>query len=327
MTGRPFAPTGPRLYHGTMQTPVVLILFNRPEPTARVFETIRRARPRTLFLIADGPRLDHPEDDHRCAATRAVVDQVDWECDVIRDFSDANLGCGVRVATGLDAVFAQVERAIILEDDCVADPTFFPYCAELLDRFEDDERIMAISGNNFQFGRHRTADSYYFSRFNHCWGWASWRRAWRHFDFEMSTWPQVRDGHWLQDILGSRREARYWSRIFEHMYNQEINAWAARWTYACWCQNGLTILPSVNLVSNIGFGEDGTHTVDQDMAYAALSTQPMAFPLQHPQHVIRDKRADKFTNRVMFARPPHARLALRLKNLRRKLARLSPGPR
>ncbi len=301
------------------RAPVVLILFNRPEPTARVFGTIRRARPAKLFLIADGPRGDHPSDGPACAAARAVVEQVDWECQVVRDYSDHNLGCGKRIATGLDRVFEQVDEAIILEDDCLAEPSFFAYCDELLERYRDEPRVMAVSGDNFQSGRRRGAHSYYYSRYCHVWGWATWRRAWQHYDWEMRSWPQLRDERWLERFLPTRREVRYWTRIFERMYDQSWNTWDYRWTYACWRQQGLTILPNVNLVSNIGFGEDSTHTLHTDSAYAALPTQPMVFPMSHPPGILRDEPADEYTNRTMFARPRRARIALRLGNLRRKL--------
>ncbi len=158
-----------------IRTPVALIIFNRPDTTERVFAEIAKARPPKLFIIADGPREDRPGEAERCASARAIVDRVDWNCEVQKNYSDVNLGCGARPATGISWVFDQVEEAIILEDDCIAHPTFFRFCDELLEKYRDDERIMHIAGNNFQFGNQRTSFSYFFSHHNICWGWASWR--------------------------------------------------------------------------------------------------------------------------------------------------------
>jgi len=278
-----------------LETPVVFIVFNRPETTRQVFERISRIRPKTLFLIADGPRPEKPDDPERCKEVRKIVQSVDWDCDVHYDFSDENLGTQKRISSGLDRVFSEVERAIILEDDCVPDYSFFPYCAELLERYQDDCRVMVISGDNFQFGRHRTSYSYYFSRYNHCWGWATWQRAWRFYDDRMDLWPTICNGNWLDDILDNdRRAVAYWHRIFQSVYERRVDSWAYRWTFACWIESGLTALPQRNLVSNIGFGSDATHTRHRSRS-SAIPAQPLEFPLRHPPFVIRDSHADHFT--------------------------------
>lgn len=168
-----------------MSTPIALIIFNRPDLTIRVFSKIARAKPKTLFVIADGPRSDHPGDIKKCAEARSIIESVDWDCTVHKNYSDINLGCGRRLASGISWVFEKVEEAIILEDDCLPHPTFFRFCKELLERYRDDERIMQINGQNFQHKSMRTSYSYLFSYSNNCWGWATWRRAWQHFDMEM----------------------------------------------------------------------------------------------------------------------------------------------
>src|SRR5512139_3287315 len=171
-----------------LKTPVAFIIFNRPDTAERVFAEIAKARPPKLLVVADGPRANRSGEAEKCAATRAIIDRVDWDCEVLTNFSDTNLGCKNRVSSGIDWVFEQVPEAIILEDDCLPHPTFFRFCEELLERYRDDERIGMISGDNFQLGQKRTDASYYFSRYNHIWGWASWRRAWRHYDREASAW-------------------------------------------------------------------------------------------------------------------------------------------
>ena len=284
-----------------MKTPVVLIIFNRPDTTAKVFAAIRQARPPKLLVIADAARSDRPGEAEQCAAAKAIIDRVDWECEVLTNYSDVNLRGMLRISTGLDWAFTHVERAIILEDDCLPDPSFFPFCEELLDRYQDDERIMAISGDNFQFGRNPTGYSYYFSRYPHCWGWATWRRAWQHYDIDLKLWPKIRDGNWLQAIFKEPTTVKYWQKIFQAIYDKKItHGWDYRWTFACWIQNGLIILPHVNLVTNIGFGAGASNTTDSTSKNANLPIQAMSFPLEHPPFVLCHFRADDFTQKTHF---------------------------
>jgi len=276
-----------------LKTPLVLVIFNRPDTTRRVFEEIRRARPPLLLVVADGPRKDHPSDREQCLKARDVADQVDWDCEVRRNYAETNLGCRRRVSSGLDWVFEQVEEAIILEDDCLPDPTFFRFCEELLERYRRDERIGQISGTNFQFGRKRTEYSYYFSRYYQAWGWASWRRAWKNYDVDMKLWPQIRDGRWLRDWLGRQTFVPYWKYILEKVYRHRIDTWDYQWFFHCWIQNRLAIVPEVNLVMNIGFDEGATHTAGWSK-FKKIKTDPMVFPLIHPPYVVRRPEADQF---------------------------------
>lgn len=284
----------------TLTTPVVFLIFNRPDTTQRVFDAIRLAQPKQLLVIADGPRASRLYEAERCQETRQIIEQVDWDCEVSKNYTDVNLGCKQRVSSGLDWAFSQVEEAIILEDDCLPHPTFFPFCEELLERYRLDQRIMAISGDNFQAGRQRTQDSYYFSRYNHIWGWATWRRAWKFYDVTMAQWPIVRDQQWLNDLLETRQARWYWSDVFQAAYEGKIDTWDYAWTFACWIHRGLTVLPKVNLISNIGFGTEATHTTDTKNPFANLPTQAMLFPLRHPPFTVRDATADKVTQETVF---------------------------
>ncbi|AVQ70665.1 MULTISPECIES: glycosyltransferase family 2 protein [Microcystis] len=297
-----------------LTTPVALLIFNRPDTTARVFEAIRQAKPPKLLVVADGPRPDRPDDIEKCKAARAIIEGVDWDCEVLKNYSDLNLGCRKRVSSGLDWVFEMVEEAIILEDDCVPDPTFFRFCEELLEYYRHDQRITVISGNNFQLGKKLTDYSYYLSRYNHCWGWATWRRAWQYYDGEMKHWPQVRDGDWLTAILEETQAVKYWTKIFQTTYDNKNDSWAYRWTFSCWIQNGLTILPNVNLVSNIGFGEDATHTIGSKSRVANLPVKEMNFPLKHPPFLIRDEAADSYTQKNIFQRNRIVTVTEKLRN-------------
>lgn len=282
-----------------VQKPVAFLVFNRPDTTARVFEAIRKARPPKLLVVADGPRTDKPGEAERCAAVRRIIDGVDWTCEVLKNYSDVNLGCKQRVSSGLEWVFNTVEEAIILEDDCLPHPTFFPFCEELLDRYRNDERVAMISGDNFQFGQRRTEYSYYFSIYPHIWGWASWRRTWKMYDVDMRSWPEVRDGGWLHDIFGDARTVRYWTGIFDRAYRNEIDTWDYQLAFSLWIQAGLIILPNVNLVSNIGFGEGASHTNSGNIV-ANMPAEPMALPLRHPHFVVRNAQADRYTYRIQY---------------------------
>lgn len=275
-------------------------MFNRPQHTAEMFAAVRAGRPARLLVVADGPRPDHPDDVERCAAVRAIVEQVDWPCEVSRDYADTNLGLKKRVSSGLDWVFAKVDRAIVLEDDCVAHPDFFLFCHELLERYADDERVWVITGDNFQAGRRRGRAAYYFSKYNHCWGWATWRRAWTHYQGDIPFWQEWKASREWRELSHSEPERRYWEPIFDRVARQEIDSWAYPWTASVWYQGGLTATPNVNLVTNIGFGTDATHTTAEHSR--SLSTQPLG-PLIHPASVKQDRRADRFVFEQNFGGP------------------------
>lgn len=284
----------------TLTTPVAFFIFNRPDTTQQVFEQIRLAKPQKLLVIADGPRATHPYDSEKCLATRSIINKVDWDCEVLTNFAAENLGCKTRMSTGLDWVFSIVQQAIILEHDTLPHQSFFRYCQELLDRYVDDERVMTISGCNFQFGNRRNNHSYYFSRCVHCWGWASWRRAWRLYDVSMSMWPELSQRQ-LRAVLDTDTALAYWHRIFTLTYLGYVDTWDYQWVFNCWSQNGLSILPNVNLVSNIGFNAEGTHTVNSASRVADIPTQPIQFPLVHPPFMLRDIEADEFTQQLYNA--------------------------
>ncbi|MBW4425772.1 MAG: hypothetical protein KME50_15295 [Nostoc desertorum CM1-VF14] len=283
-----------------LKTPVCFIIFNRPDVTEQVFQKIRQAKPPKLLVVADGSRTDKPGEAEKCAAARAIINQVDWECEVLTNYSDVNLGCRKRVSSGLYWVFSQVEEAIILEDDCLPHPSFFRFCEELLENYRHNSRIMLISGQNLQFGQKARNYSYYFSRYNHCWGWATWKRAWQYYDDTMALWPQVRDENWLFDILQDEQAFRYWSATFQGMY-EGFDTWDYPWLFACYINQGLSVLPNINLVSNIGFGKEGTHATDSNSILSNIPVEEIQFPLKHPPFIIRDTLADNFTERTFYS--------------------------
>lgn len=285
----------------SLKTPIAFCIFNRPLHAQKVFESIRSAQPRELFVIADGPREIAGEAE-LVRLSRAVINQVDWDCEVTTNFSEQNLGCKNRMATGLNWAFAQAKELIILEDDCLPNPTFFTYCEQLLERYRDDDQVMMISGNNFQPKPH-SKNSYYFSRWPHIWGWASWHSAWQHFDVGLSDWPDVKESALLQDAFGSDSEFQHWSRIFDQVYQGKIDTWDFSWAYAFWKNKGLSILPEVNLVTNIGFGNSATHTIDPSSKLANLPAQGIG-KLNHPSKIAPNIKADQFTWENIIAPPP-----------------------
>lgn len=283
------------------QTPVVLIIFNRPEKTRKALEAIKQVRPKELFIIADGPRQNKEEDESKCYQTRSLINSIDWKCKIHKNYSDQNLGCSKRISSGLNWVFENVESAIILEDDCIPDPTFFRFCEELLLRYKDDTRIFAICGQNIQGGREELFYDYYFSRYSHCWGWATWRRAWRYFDYEMNLWEEAKEKKLLFNVFGNRQHADSWTRSFDYVLKgKSIDSWAFRWTFACFMQNALNIIPSVNLVTNIGFDSEATHTTKKDDNNIIQKCEPFEFPINHPPFMIRNIVADDFTQRTEY---------------------------
>jgi hypothetical protein len=283
-----------------LMLPVAFIIFNRPDTTERVFAEIARAKPPKLLVVGDGPRTGRPGEAEKVAAARAIIQRVDWDCEVLTNFSEVNLGCKKRVSSGIDWVFEQVEEAIILEDDCLPDITFFRFCQEMLERYRNDQRIGMISGDNFQFGRRYGDDSYYFSKYVHIWGWATWRDRWvGSYDVSMAKWPRVRDEGMIADIVGDVHEAVYWGKIFERVHRGRIDTWDYQWVFANWVNGRSSVVPAVNLISNIGFGVNATHTTGVS-ELENLPITPIKFPLIHPIGVYRCLRADRFSEKKCF---------------------------
>jgi hypothetical protein len=307
-------------------SPILFLIFNRPYTTALVMEAIRAAHPTRLYVAADGPR-EGEDDEHHCEEARRIATNVDWQCEVKKLFRDRNLGCRHGPAMAIDWFFKNEEEGIILEDDCVPSQSFFPYCTELLYRYRHDERIMCISGDNFQQGRTLTPYSYYFSRYVHCWGWGSWRRAWRLYDSNMSSWEDYRQLRALTSWSdGDPTFVSYWTGIFDRVANGQMDTWDYQWAFTCWAQHGLTCLPVKNLVTNIGFGADATHTTSVTRA-SNLAREELDFPLIHPPLIARDVEADRFTHVHHFGvQPkPDSRRGLAMQIARKLVKRISGG--
>ena len=281
--------------------PVLFIIFKRPETTREVMEAIRKAQPSRLYVAADGPRANRPGEAEACDATRKIATAVDWPCQVFTLLRKENLGCKLGVSTAIDWFFEHEPEGIILEDDVVPNQSFFFFCAELLNRYRNDTRIGMIGGANFQMGVKRGEDSYYFSRLYHVWGWASWRRAWQKYDREMRSWPLFKkiDGFSQMGLSGALK-AHYFNPL-EDVSAGKIDTWDYQWVFSCLSQNMLSIIPQENMISNIGFGANATHTMNAKSPQSRLQTQQMSFPLSHPAICIANMDADLAT--VNLERP------------------------
>jgi hypothetical protein len=277
-----------------------MFVFNRPDLATRVFEAVRRARPRRLLVVADGARPHRAGEQDACTSVRAIFDRVDWPCEVERNFSDENLGCGRRISTGLDWVFRTADEAIVLEDDCFPSSAFFPFCDEILERYRDHEQVMAVTGTNLQFGRKRGDASYYFARDMQVWGWASWRRAWKHYEVRMAEWQSLRDGAWLRETFRDWFAAEYWRYVLDETAAGRVNTWDYQWVFTILRRRGLVVTPNVNLISNLGAGGDATHTTEYGTRFD-LPLGSFDGPLVHPRAVERDLAADDFFQRAFTA--------------------------
>jgi len=303
-----------------MDSPILFLIFDRPDTTQKVFESIKRQKPKQLFIAADGPRMNEPGEAIKCKQTREIINQIDWDCEVKTLFRDINLGCGVAVSSAITWFFENVNEGIILEDDCFPDHSFFRYCDELLSFYREDTSIMMISGNNFQGGIKRSEGSYYFSHYAHIWGWASWRRAWRCYDYNMEAFPAFLKDNKFNHIFSDKKQVRATIKTMSRAYKKYYNTWDYQWSFSIWEHNGMCIIPEVNLVTNIGFDSRGTHTNTSDTKSACIPTIPMKFPLIHPIHKEINKEADYYTFINVLFQPFFLKIKILLK---RFLTRLS----
>jgi hypothetical protein len=281
-------------YEHSFDTPILIVFWRRPESVTRLIDRIRPVKPTTLFLACDGAR-DGNDDEHRQVlySRRQVEQAIDWPCSIMKRYSEINLGVKYGPYSAINWFFSYVNEGIILEDDCLPEASFLPFCAALLERFRDDERIWQISGNNFVPSSTPAEASYLFSKYPSTWGWASWRRCWCFYDIEMKNWPELRDSGMLANAFDSSSELEYWTRIWDRLTQYDYPlAWDYQWIYACLVNGALSIVPGCNLVSNIGFGHDGTNCLSGGNSLANLPTSPL-LAMRHARHFLRDRSYDQ----------------------------------
>jgi len=262
-----------------LKTPVLFLIFNRPNVTTHVFEEIKKQKPKHLYVAGDGPR--NKQEEILCDEARKIATNIDWDCEVKTLFRESNLGCQQAVYKAITWFFENEEEGIIVEDDCLPSESFWTYCEQLLAKYRDDKRVMHISGET-QIAENLTEDSYYFSRIPHIWGWASWKRAWAKYDVGMNDYPDFVKKKKIKSIFKNSYHQSDWQKILKQMYDKKIDTWDYIWCYTLFNNDGFSIIPNKNLVSNIGFGENSTHTSEiTELANKPLSEIDLI--LKHPE--------------------------------------------
>lgn len=277
-----------------IKSSVLLIAFNRPDTTQRVFDCIRKSKPSKLYFSVDGPRKNCIEDEANVSKVKQIVYQVDWDCDVYTKFNDFNLGCGPGPASAISWVFETEDRAIILEDDCVPAQPFFPYCDELLERYKNDTRIWLISGNNYNEEAVTTPHSYFFSKYGHSWGWATWKRCWQEMDLKMRKWPLIIEQDLLKSAFQTKKEYRFFARKLNRVYQDHSamsHIWDFQFMFTLKSNDALTIVPIKNLVSNIGY--IGTHNEKKNRFHDRAVDESFKI-VSHPDFILCDVNYDKY---------------------------------
>jgi len=278
-----------------MKTPILFIIFNRPETTKKVFDTIRAAKPKKLFIAADGPRDGKTGEKELCIETRKIIENIDWDCEIKTLFREKNLGCGKAVSEAITWFFQNVEEGIILEDDCLPSPSFFDFCEKMLERYRNENKIMMISGSNPATSLPDLESDYYYSKAYSIWGWATWRRAWNLYDKRMIDWPTQKNSDLLTNFYPNKRVQDYFWIAFDNTYNDRIDTWDYQWTYTCIKNNGLNIIPKYNMISNIGVV--GTHTIKKISKALFLESFKV-----NTENLIRprDISSDNISNNVLY---------------------------
>ena len=255
-------------------------------------------QPAQLFIAADGPRTDREGEKEKCEEVRKwVLSQIDWECELKTLFRNENVGCGKAVSESISWFFENVEQGIILEDDVLPDKTFFLFSEQMLNFYKDDRRVMQISGNNFIAESFSNNKSYFFSKYVHIWGWATWKRAWNYYDFELKNLDMITFRKITNNVGLGKIEKKYWNNIYEFLNQERQTIWDYQWLFSIWKNKGVSIIPNCNLVSNIGFGVNATHTFDTESKLAKFPVSSMIFPLVHENRIRYNKKADKLISK------------------------------
>ena len=281
-------------------TPVLFIIFNRPETTKKVFEAIRKYKPTKLFIAADGSRRGKQGEVERCVEARKITEQIDWPFEVKRLYRDKNLGCKLAVSSAIDWFFKNVEDGIILEDDCLPNSSFFRFCENMLDIYRNDEKVMCISGDNFLPKKMQKKNDYYFSKYVHIWGWATWRRAWKNYDVNIKDWPEIKKKGTINKYFDNFLEKTYWQTLFDAVYRGKINTWDYQFVYHIWKTGGVSVMPNTNLISNIGFGKNAAHLKSKKSSLSKLGTNTLNAEIKK-RSVKLNRMADTYSRKNIFS--------------------------
>lgn len=280
-------------------TPILFLIFNRPDTTFKVFKEIKKIKPSKLYIAADGVRQNKPDEKEKCEKTRQVIKEIDWGCDVKTLFRDKNLGCKIAVSSAITWFFENEEEGIILEDDCLPNQSFFQFCSEMLNYYRTNHEVMHIGGSNFIHNKFPVDKSYYFSRHNHIWGWATWKRAWTKYDVFIKDLPNFYEQRTINTVFNKNSAKYYWLYKFIKVYLKKIDTWDYQWSFAIWQNNGKSIIPSVNLIANIGFEEQATHSLKNIKNLANLVQYDIT-KISHPINTQTNEKLDYISDKEVF---------------------------
>jgi hypothetical protein len=285
--------------------PILLIVFKRKDTLLKILEVIQQINPSKIYIASDAAKSDNPDDLKKNEAVKKCIESFPFSCEVVTNFQKENLGCGKGPKAAIDWFFKHEEIGIILEDDCLPDVSFFEFCRSLLQTYENDYRIMSISGNNYLSNNINISSSFYFTKYPNIWGWATWRRAWKLMDWEMNDYIKFINQNTLSEYVNTQSEFWYWKKIFDNVYNNEsaIECWDYQWLYSIWKNHGYGIAPAVNLVKNIGFDDDATHTNHQPIWYNNVTIEKLT-SITYPDEIMINQEADDYQFNHIINRIP-----------------------
>ena len=287
-----------------MKIPLVIIIFNRPDKTKILYESLKKYKPTNLFIISDGPRNNFENEKEKVIQSRSIFEKIDWECEVLFNISETNLGCRERIISGLNWVFDKVDKAIILEDDCIPTDDFFIYMEILLEKYQNNKKISSVCGTNFLSDTYDVKDSYLYSKYCHVWGWGTWKDRWFKIDSKLKNLDKIKENRFLKKYLGSIRAYFYWHWLLDRVKNKKLNSWAYIWNFTNFTNENLSIIPSSNLISNIGIGKNSSNTRSLPYKYieAKKIKNRFSLPLKHPQNVTVDLKHDLKVEDTIFSK-------------------------
>ena len=297
-----------------LNIPILFIVFNRFDQTKSVFDEIRLAKPAKLYIAADGHRSCVTNESKKTNEIQQyLLNNIDWDCNVFTKFNKDNLGCRNAVSSAITWFFENEEMGIILEDDCLPTNSFFKFCEHSLLRYKDDFRIWHIAGNSLISLKlnQESRETYYFSKFNHIWGWATWANRWKFYDVNLQN---IKNNEFIKKQFKYPRYQKYWTNIFNKIKSNKIDTWDYQWTFTCWYYNGLSIVPMKNLVTNIGFGIDATHTQNANSNLHNLQKYEIETIID-PMEIKRNNKFDTFILKKIFIPPIYTKILNKLKQI------------
>lgn len=271
--------------------PILILVYNRPDTFKKLIYCLKKIQPKKIYIRGDGPV--NADDVIKINAVKKTILRINWNCKILTNFNKINIGCRGSVSSGIDWFFSTEKMGVILEDDCLPNTSFFKFCEILLKRFRYNKKIYTISGSNFQ-NKITTDNDYYFTKYPHCWGWATWARAWKSYDQNLSFWTKWKKTDKWKKYIKLTIEKKYWEKIFNNVLKKKIDSWAYVWTASVWYKNGVAIVPKTSLINNIGFDDRATHT-QNSQTKSISNLKNLKFPLKHPKRIKIDIRADNYT--------------------------------